>query len=76
MLERLLAILREDGTQRVAELADKLEVTPELVLAMLESLENMGYLRRIEKECIETCTDCPIACSCAANMGEKAWILV
>jgi len=74
MLERLLALLREGGTQRVTDLAAALEVTPELILAMLESLEDMGYLRPIGPVCVEKCSVCPIAGLCAVKSGERAWI--
>jgi len=75
MLERLLALLREGGTQRVTDLAATLDETPEMIIAMLEGLEDMGYLRQAGEGCDTTCTACPMACYCAANTGERAWIL-
>jgi DNA-binding Lrp family transcriptional regulator len=75
MLDRLLALLRNGGTQGVDDLATKLKVTRELVLAMLEGLEDMGYLRQIGPVCVEKCTAFSMAKFCAANTRERAWIV-
>ena len=74
MLKQLLMLLQNGETQRVNDLATKLEVRRELVLAMLESLEDMGYLYQIDTVCAEKCASCSIAKICAANSGERAWI--
>jgi DNA-binding IscR family transcriptional regulator len=75
MLTELLALLREGGTHRVADLARELDTTPELVEAMLEDLARMGYLERVGGECGGGCASCPLVGLCAAGEGGRIWTL-
>jgi hypothetical protein len=59
----------------VNDLAARLQVSPELTLAMLECLEKMGYLHQIDGTCVESCTSCSMASFCAADEREKKWTL-
>jgi len=67
MLDRLLELLREGGTRPIRSLADELDTTPELVRAMLEDLERMGYLRRLGAECQARCSTCRLSGACVAG---------
>lgn len=77
MLNELLTLLHEGGTHRVTDLAQVLDTTPELVEAMLEDLNRMGYIKSVRASCSEKCASCPLADSCAAGTGgEQIWTLV
>lgn len=67
MLNRLLELLRDGGTHRVTDLALTLDTTPELVEAMLEELDRLGYVKQVGGECAEKCSACPLAGLCAAG---------
>jgi len=67
MLNKLLDLLREGGTRRIADLAQELGTTPELVEAMLEDLARMGYVKHVASQCSEKCSTCPMAEMCAAG---------
>lgn len=81
MLDRLLDLLQEGGTHRIGDLAEELSTTYELVEAMLEDLERMGYVRRAKSECCGACSACPVSDVCAAGGsppgrdGTKIWVL-
>ncbi len=77
MLERLLAEIRNNGTLQPAALAARLNISRGLVLVMLEDLERMGVLTRINTGCAEPCGGCPVADSCAPH-GQaqgRIWML-
>lgn len=75
MLNQLLELLRSGGTHRVADLAHRLDTTPELVEAMLEDLGRMGYIERLNQECPGSCQTCPVAGLCAAGSSGHLWAL-
>jgi predicted ArsR family transcriptional regulator len=75
MLTELLALLREGGAHRVADLARELDTTPELIEAMLEDLTRMGYLKQVSGECGGGCATCPLANLCTAGEGGRIWTL-
>ena len=75
MLNRLLELLRAGGTHLVADLARELETTPALVEVMLEDLDRMGYLKRVEGECSGGCGGCPMAGLCATGSSGRVWTL-
>jgi FeoC like transcriptional regulator len=75
MLECLLGLLRAGGTYRVGDLASALGTSPELVEAMLESLQHMGYLKTVGDACTQACSGCPLAGACGANASGKIWTL-
>jgi len=85
MIERLLDLLRAGGVRRIADLARELETTPALVEAMLDGLERMGYLRRMdgsehgcggaETKNREGCAGCALAGACAVAGSERVWSL-
>ncbi len=71
MLERLIALLEEGGTYRVADLARALDTTPELVEIMLEDLARRGIIRPMEMTCPSSraaCADCPLTSHCSVPL--------
>ena len=75
MLNKLLERLRSGGTHRIADLAQDLETTPELVEVMLEDLVRMGYLNQVGGTCDRSCAGCSLAGLCAAGEGGRVWSL-
>lgn len=68
MLEQLLTEIKKGTTTSPITLAERLNTTPQMVEAMLDSLERMGYLRSISTECADgTCGGCPVSGLCATN---------
>ncbi len=60
-----MALLKEGGTYRVADLARALDTTPELVEMMLEDLARRGQIRPVEATCPSSCADCPLSGQCS-----------
>jgi hypothetical protein len=78
MLEQLLNEIKNGNTTSPATLAERLNTTPQMVEAMLDTLERMGYLRSISTECKDgTCGGCPVAgyCSTSNSKSPRIWIL-
>lgn len=77
MLQQLLDILRQEQLQEVSELAARLDITPQMVEALIEHLQRSGYLRAYPG-CEGSCQGCALktACSGANNPGVKLWSLV
>lgn len=81
MLNRLLDLLQEGSTRRIVDLADELGTTSQLVEAMLDDLERMGYVRRLVTDCSEACSACPMSGACAAGGSQtggndgRMWVL-
>ncbi len=71
MLEKLISEIRNSGTVQPATLAARLQVSPAMVQMMLEDLERMGKLSRIDTECGSTCGGCPVANLCAPKENGK-----
>jgi len=76
MLEKLLNLLREEGIKSVRELSEKLEITPNLVLFMLEDLENRGFIRKINFRSNSPCTKCPLSDLCQGNKDQRVWVFI
>ncbi len=75
MLERLLSEIRSGGALEVGALAKKLDVSPQLVEAMLEHLQRAGYIRPYER-CGDGCNGCSLKAQCSQpqrNTLLKLW---
>lgn len=71
MLEQLLAEIKSGTTTSPITLADRLNTTPRMIEAMLDTLENMGYLTSINNECQDnSCGACPVAGMCSSNQQQ------
>ncbi len=78
MLEKLLGEIRTGKTLQPAQLAARLQVSPAMVQMMLEDLERMGRLSRIDAECGSgACGGCPAVGMCLPQGGDKGrvWVL-
>jgi predicted transcriptional regulator len=76
MLTQLLDLLRADRTRSVDELAQKLDTTPEMVYAMMENLERMGFVRQVDTGCEKACESCALSNMCTRIGKSRMWTLV
>jgi len=74
MLQEILHALQSDQTLSTEQLAKKLDTTPQMVLAMLQHLETLGYLKQLDT-CTEACAQCPLGSICQAQKSKpsKIW---
>ena len=72
MLEKLLAEIRESNTTSPTLLAEKLNTSRAMVEAMLDTLEEQGYLQTIDLGCADetACGDCALAGMCSSRKGK------
>jgi DNA-binding Lrp family transcriptional regulator len=70
MLSRLLAEIRAEGTLNTGQLARRLEISEEMVKALIDDLKRRRLLTEIDLDCGPTCQGCPMAGSCVTN-GKK-----
>jgi Mn-dependent DtxR family transcriptional regulator len=75
MLEKFLKIVSKGGSNSLQEIAEKLGISKELLLKMIEDLERGGYLKLLEGKCSTECKKCPFANSCVINSYNKIWVL-
>lgn len=64
MLERLLELITRDHRIAVAELAQALDTSPEMVESMLGELERLGYLAVVPGCATGACSGCSGQASC------------
>lgn len=75
MLTQVLKTVADGGIHSLKNLARQLDVTEPLVEAMLEDLEKMGYLKRINTSCTGRCQGCESNPICAISAGGQIWSL-
>lgn len=63
MLDQLLQEIRSGGTLETHRLAARLNTSPQLVEAMLEHLERIGYLQTYVS-CSSGCSGCGLSDNC------------
>ncbi len=74
MLEQLLTELRKGGTLAPAKLAARLNLSVEMVEAMLVNLEAIGLLRQVDTHCETSCGGCPMEGGCGTGSGaSRLW---
>lgn len=66
MLERLISELKSGRTNRVEELALRLNTTPALVQVMLDHLVKLDLVKRYQS-CDDTCPACSTKSLCQVN---------
>ena len=69
MLEQLLVEIKNGSTTSPVELAKKLNTTTAMVQAMLQTLEDQGYLRSMSPGCEDDkpCNACTLANMCSTK---------
>lgn len=70
MLERLLSELRSGGTNRVDDLAIKLNTTPALVQVMLDHLVQLNLVS-LYQSCDDSCTACSASSLCHQDQNGR-----
>lgn len=75
MLFKLLELLSSDRTRSLDDLARTLNTTPEMVIAMLQELERMGYVRKVDLGCNEHCESCAHNAACVRGSTGSVWIV-
>ncbi len=75
MLSQVLKIVSEGGIHSLQDLAHRLGVTDPLLESMLEDLERLGYLRRVNATCTGRCQSCEAQSVCAISAGRQVWSL-
>jgi hypothetical protein len=76
MLQRFLSIVQNGEIQSHLELAQKLGVSPFMVLQMARDLSRRGYLNEFDADCFaqeSTCPSCSVGAACQL-MG-RTWSL-
>ena len=66
LLNEMLRLLGEGGVHSTAEIARRLGVGQELVVAMADDLARRGYLALLDTGCATGCDGCGLAHACAA----------
>lgn len=76
MLLQLLDEIRNSGTVDAKSLAARLEITPQMIEALLEHLRRAGYLR-LYQSCASACLGCSHEPDCAVRLGNapRLWSL-
>ena len=75
MLETLLKLLQDTRTHSLADLAHALDTSTEMVEAMLQDLERMGYVRQVTG-CDQNCQGCSLKGACTLSSPTRIWALV
>ncbi len=75
MLDQLLRIVTQRGIHTRRELAQRLDVSEELLQQMIEELVHMGYLKPVVGDCHDRCAGCPFATGCAIGGAGRIWTL-
>jgi hypothetical protein len=76
MFQQFLRIVQSGSVQNQFEIAEKMAVSPAMVLQIARELTTRGYLTGSIDECHtpdQVCTGCPIGSSCHTQMN--AWVL-
>jgi len=56
-------------------LAQRLDVSEELLQQMIEELVRIGYLKPVVGDCNDRCAGCPFAAQCAIGGAGRIWTL-
>jgi len=75
VLEELLRRVATGGIHSYTQLARELDISPALLRQMLEDLERMGYLRRLDNACEASCAHCEKSPTCAIHGPGEVWTL-
>ena len=74
MLQQFLELIKNGSVQTQFELADKMHISPDMVLQMARDLTTRGYLQGSVDECNPAqpaCTGCPMGSACQSSI--RSW---
>lgn len=72
MLEQLLNEIRLGGSLEINVLAARLNTSPQLVAAMLEHLQRLGFIRDYVN-CADGCGGCSLKSACGTRVPVRLW---
>ena len=75
MLKEMLRLASGKGTERMSELARKLNISQALAEDMLENLASQGYLHAVVQGCSSPCEKCPVNTACLFDNHPRIWVL-
>lgn len=75
MLDQVLRIAAQGGIHTRRELAQRLDVSEELLQQMIDELVRIGYLKPVAGDCDDRCASCPFAAECAIGGADRIWTL-
>lgn len=75
MLDQVLGILAQGGIHTKRELAQRLNVSEELLEQMIDELVRIGYLKPVVGDCDNRCAGCPFAAECTIGGGGRIWTM-
>lgn len=75
MLNEVLRMIAQGGIHTRRELAQRLDVSEELLEQMIDELVRLGYLKPVVGDCDDRCAGCPFAAKCTIGGGGRIWAL-
>ena len=75
MLKEVLKKIAAGEILSLKELAESLGLSENMLKAMLEDLERMGYLTSRAPDCAFRCEGCPLRSSCKVAGVERIWFI-
>lgn len=79
MIKKILSIIKEGKIHSIREIAERLNVSQDLVEQMIADLVSKGYLKEQPQQCSQLCGDCSLKQLCLHNEGQSlnsaVWIL-
>lgn len=75
MLRKFLRLAFGRDTTETADLARELGVSIQQVRLMMETLERLGYLEKVEAGCEQSCERCAQYPACSPNESPQIWKL-
>jgi len=70
-----MRVVAQGGIHTRRELAQRLDVSEELLQQMIEELVRIGYLNPVAGDCYDLCAGCPFAAECAIGGAGRIWTL-
>ncbi|MBN1428342.1 MAG: hypothetical protein JXB07_08150 [Anaerolineae bacterium] len=74
MLRQLLALLEAGDTWSITDLASELDISPDLVNAMLSHLAQSGKLDMPEQTCAGKCAGCSLVDTCKIGPTDRMFV--
>jgi len=75
LLKEVLKKIAAGEVLSLKELAESLGLSENMLKAMLEDLERMGYLTSRAPDCTFRCEGCPLRSSCKVAGVERIWFI-